>query len=275
MKKIKNPNKMVNGKNTFYYKYPQSKIATPNIDKLAAEGMRFTDMHAPSSVCTPSLYGILTGNYCFRSRLPQGAISGYRRALILPGQATVASLLKKHDYYTGIIGKWRLGLDWVIKPGHESALQIPGGASSNVQMVRDRNTGDIDFTKPPTDGPLKHGFDYSYILPASLDIGPYGYLKNDTLTEPLTENTKGNQLNTPGSPNYATGAFWRPGPMSQALILIMYCRILPTKPFLKLKIKQKMRGPIFFILLCPHLILPGFRQKNLLENQKRAFMATM
>src|SRR6185437_13478141 len=83
---------------------PESKINTPNIDELAAEGMRFTDMHAPSSVCTPSRYGILTGDYCWRSRLPQSVLSGYGRSLIEPGTPTVASLLKQHDYNTAVIG---------------------------------------------------------------------------------------------------------------------------------------------------------------------------
>lgn len=194
---------------------PESKITTLNIDKLASDGMRFTDMHAPSSVCTPSRYGILTGDYCWRSRLPEGVLSGYGRALILPGQPTVATLLKKHGYSTAVIGKWHLGLNWVIKSGHESALQIPENDPESTKMVRDINPDYIDFTKPVTDGPREHGFDYSYVLPASLDMAPYCYVQNDTLTEPLSSTTKGNELNPKSSPNYATGVFWRPGPMSQ------------------------------------------------------------
>lgn len=193
---------------------PDSKINTPNIDAFAQEGIRFTDAHAPSSVCTPSRYGILTGDYCWRSRLPQSVLSGYGRALIEPGQPTVASLLQAHGYNTGVIGKWHLGLDWVVKPGHDTALRIPENDPSGARMIKDMNPDDIDFTKPPTDGPLKHGFNYSYILPASLDMAPYCYLQNDTLTSPLTGSTKGNELNPKDSPNYATGAFWRPGPMS-------------------------------------------------------------
>ena len=129
----------------------ESKVGTPNIDGLASEGMRFTDMHAPSSVCTPSRYGILTGNYCWRSRLPEGVVSGYGRALIEPDQATVPAMLQKHNYYTAVIGKWHLGLDWVIKPGHESALQIPTNDPEGAKMVRDMNPDFINFTKPFTD----------------------------------------------------------------------------------------------------------------------------
>ncbi|MDP4285260.1 MAG: arylsulfatase [Bacteroidota bacterium] len=247
---------------------PESKIFTPNINQLASEGMRFTDMHAPSSVCTPSRYGILTGDYCFRSLLPHGAITGYGRALILPGQATVASLLKQNDYYTAIIGKWHLGLDWVVKPGHESALQIPENDPGGVRMVRDMNPDDIDFTKPPTDGPLKHGFDYSYILPASLDMGPYCYLQNDTLTEPITETTKGNELNPPGTPNYATGAFWRPGPMSAGFD---FNNVLPTftnKAVEFIKNQEHATKPFFLYFAMPAPHTPWLPSKEFIGKSK-------
>lgn len=233
---------------------PESKISTPNIDKLASEGMRFTDMHAPSSVCTPSRYAILTGDYCFRSRLPQGAIEGYGRSLLLPGQATVASLLKNHEYSTAIIGKWHLGLDWVVKPGHESALQVSKNAPSNVKMVQNMNPEDIDFTKPPTDGPIKHGFDYSYILPASLDMPPYCYMQNDTLISPLSSTTKGNDLYPADSPNWATGAFWRPGLMSPGFD---FSNVLPSfteKAVSYIKTKSHSKKPFFlyFAMPAPH-----------------------
>ncbi|MBI1343341.1 MAG: sulfatase-like hydrolase/transferase [Terrimonas sp.] len=193
---------------------PDSKIKTPHIDALARQSMRFLDAHAPSSVCTPSRYGILTGDYCWRSRLPQGVLSGYGRALIEQDQPTVASLLKNHDYQTAVIGKWHLGLNWVVKPGHESALQVPVNDPSQARMVRDMNPEDLDLSRPPLNGPLQHGFDYSYILPASLDMEPYCYLQNDTLTAPLSKRTAGSELHPKESPDYATGAFWRPGYMS-------------------------------------------------------------
>ena len=185
---------------------PGEKITTPNIDKLAESGMRFTDAHSPSSVCTPTRYSILTGQYPWRSRLPKGVLSGYGRALIETNQQTVASMLKEKGYSTAVIGKWHLGLDWVVKEGRESALEIPADSPNGAQILSTMNPDDIDFTKPPTDGPLKHGFDYSYILPASLDMEPYCYLKNDTLVEQPTGHTEGSDLNT----GY-TGAFWRAG----------------------------------------------------------------
>ena len=86
-------------------------IKTPNIDKLAVEGMRFTDAHSPSSVCTPTRYALLTGRYPWRSRLPKGVLRGYSRTLIENNRPTVASLLKSQGYQTAVVGKWHLGVD--------------------------------------------------------------------------------------------------------------------------------------------------------------------
>src|SRR6516165_5591834 len=88
------------------------KIATPNIDRLAAAGMRFTDAHSGSSVCTPTRYGILTGRYSWRTRLQSGVLGGYSPRLIEPGRLTVAELLRRAGYRTTAVGKWHLGMDW-------------------------------------------------------------------------------------------------------------------------------------------------------------------
>jgi len=117
-----------------------SKIKTPNIDRLASEGMRFTDAHSPSGVCTPTRYGLLTGRYAFRTRLKQGVLHGYDPMLIEPGRMTVASLLKKHKYETHAVGKWHLGL------GDEKKT---------------------DYDKPLRPGPLSVGFDSFFGIPAS------------------------------------------------------------------------------------------------------------
>ena len=183
---------------------PDGKIATPNIDKLASQGMRFTDAHSPSSVCTPTRYALLTGRYPWRSRLPVGVLRGYSRTLIEDNRLTVASLLKSQGYQTGVVGKWHLGLDWVLKQGKEQLASSEGfGIKSEL------NPDDIDFTQNPAQGPNTVGFDYSYVLPASLDMPPYCYLENHKLIEQPTAYTQGNKLES----GY-TGPFWREGKMS-------------------------------------------------------------
>lgn len=180
---------------------PDSKIATPHLDRLAAEGMRFRDAHSPSSVCTPTRYSILTGRYPWRSRKPVGVLRGYSRTLIEPDRATVAKLLKGNGYHTAVVGKWHLGLDWAL-PESKRALAQTAGYGIDEEMLPD----DIDFEGAITGGPHTAGFDYSYVLPASLDMPPYCYVENQTLTELPTDSTAGSSLDS----GY-TGAFWRPG----------------------------------------------------------------
>ena len=180
---------------------PEGKIRTPNIDKLAARGMRFTDAHSPSSVCTPTRYAIMTGRYPWRSRLPVGVLRGYSRPLIEEERPTVASMLRSRGYRTGVVGKWHLGLGWTPKPEHAGRLADP------MYGIRDEmDPAHIDLDKPMTAGPNSVGFDYSFVLPASLDMPPYAYVENHRLVEPLTSSTP---LSKPDT-GYA-GAFWREG----------------------------------------------------------------
>ncbi len=199
---------------------PTSKIPTPHIDRLAAEGMRFTDAHSPSSVCTPTRYGILTGRYCWRSRLPQGVLRGYGRALIDKERTTVASFLQQHGYHTGVVGKWHLGLDWILKEGHEQAMEAASTSVNGLGIVTEMDPQHIDFSKQPENGPLDRGFTYSFILPASLDMDPYCYLENDELLAVPSDSTPGNDLNT----GY-TEAFWRAGRIAPGF---EFDQVLPT-----------------------------------------------
>lgn len=138
---------------------PASTIPTPNLDRLAADGMAFLDAHTPSAVCTPTRYGLLTGRYCWRSRLKSGVQNGYGPPLIETDRSTIASFLKGHGYRTGIVGKWHLGLGFV--KGDDDS---------------------IDFAKKLTHGPNSLGFDFSHIIPASLDFPPYVYIENHQVT---------------------------------------------------------------------------------------------
>lgn len=197
---------------------PESKIQTPAIDRLASEGMMFMDAHSPSSVCTPTRYGILTGRYPWRSRLPTGVLRGYGQALIEAKELTVAELLKQKGYTTGVVGKWHLGLDWVIRDEFQDSIRL----LEDLPILTEINSDWINFNVPPQNGPLSHGFDYSYILPASLDMDPYCYLENDVLTELPDAYTPGNDLD---APSWATGAFWRAGRIAKSFD---FHEVLPT-----------------------------------------------
>ena len=92
--------------------YPDGKIPTPHLDRLASQGMRFTDAHAPSSLCTPTRYALLTGRYAWRTRLKSGVLWQYDKPLIEAQRLTLPAMLKQHGYRTAAVGKWHLGMNW-------------------------------------------------------------------------------------------------------------------------------------------------------------------
>ena len=222
---------------------PKGKIKTPNIDQIALQGMRFTDAHSASGVCTPTRYAIITGRYPFRSKLPVGVLRGYSRSLIDTDQQTVAKLLSQAGYSTGVIGKWHLGLDWTLKSGNEALLN-----EKELGIKTELNPEIIDFTKTATAGPKSAGFDYSYILPASLDMPPYLYVENQQVEELPTAYTAGNKMEKGYS-----GPFWREGKMSPSFD---FHQVLPrfidkANQFIE---NQKGEKPFFLYLplAAPH-----------------------
>ena len=92
-----------------------SKLQTPHIDRLCEHGVQLTDCHSTSALCTPSRYGLMTGRYNWRSRLKQSVLPGGADPLIEEGRSTIATMFKKHGYYTAAVGKWHLGLGWERK----------------------------------------------------------------------------------------------------------------------------------------------------------------
>src|SRR5215213_4396031 len=92
--------------------YPTNKLATPNLDRLVAEGMHFTDAHSGSAVCTPTRYGLLTGRYAWRTRLQEWVLASYEPPLIDEHRLTLPAFLKQHGYQTACMGKWHLGCNW-------------------------------------------------------------------------------------------------------------------------------------------------------------------
>jgi arylsulfatase A-like enzyme len=180
---------------------PEGKIPTPHIDRLAAAGMRFTDAHTTSSVCTPTRYGVLTGRYNWRSRLQSGVLGGLSPRLIEPGRLTVAGLLRKQGYHTAGIGKWHLGMDWPRKPRSE-------GFRDDIE--KGPEGWNVDFARPIANGPLSVGFDYYFGIAASLDMVPYTFIENDHVTAvptvdkafPLMPGKKGMTRRGPGAAEF-------------------------------------------------------------------------
>ncbi len=161
---------------------PKSKIATPHIDRLAREGMRFTDAHAPGPLCHPSRYGLITGRFPFRTDVSVWP----KKPLVAAGQMTIASLLKSQGYRTAMVGKWHLGF---LEDGYEK--QLPGG-------------------------PLACGFDSYFGMRASTDIPPYFFIRGDRAVNPPTQHIAAH--NSEGwSP--IQGEYWREGGIAPDLAL--------------------------------------------------------
>jgi len=149
----------------------RSKIPTPHIDRLAAEGMIFTDAHSTSSVCTPTRYGVLTGRYNWRTHLQKGVLWGFSAPLIEADRLTVPGLLKKQGYRTAMVGKWHLGMDLPVLEGKP----IMDGPKD----TRKPKATHIDWKGEIKNGPVDCGFDYLYGISASLDMAPYIWIEND------------------------------------------------------------------------------------------------
>ncbi len=173
---------------------PDSKIPTPNIDRIANEGMIFGDAHTSSSVCTPTRYSVLTGRYHWRTHLQKGVLGGFSKPLISPGRLTIASLLKRQGYTTAGIGKWHLGWDWPLKDG--------GTADDGGDFSKPYAKGwDVDYEGEIQNGPNDLGFDYFFGISASLDMPPYVYVRNRVPVQKATV-TKGFNRKGPAAADF-------------------------------------------------------------------------
>lgn len=159
--------------------YGRSKIPTPHLDRLAREGLRLTDAHSPSAVCTPTRYGLLTGRYAWRTRLKSGVLWGSSPNLIDDETVTLPEALRDAGAATYGVGKWHLGL----------------GAGEQT-----------DWSAPLVPGPLQHGFDHYFGIPASLDMTPYVYVLDEGVVEPADATVEGSAHRRQGG-----GGFWRGG----------------------------------------------------------------
>lgn len=210
---------------------PQSLIRTPYLDQIAAEGMRFTDAHTTSAVCTPTRYSLLTGRYNWRTRLKEGVLTGKSKALIPADRTTLGSMLQRSGYTTAFIGKWHLGMDWGLKEGETF---VEGGWNPE-------DYDQLDFSKPIENGPGTRGFDYSLALPASLDIAPYVYIENNQITSIPTKVTI----------DEGEYSWWREGPTSDDFIHEEVTPLFFEKSISYIQQQAKTDTPFFLYLALP------------------------
>lgn len=216
---------------------PESRIVTPHLDALIENGLKFTDAHTSSSVCTPTRYGILTGRYNWRSPLKKSVLSGFSKALIPRDRLTVAAMLQRNGYHTGFVGKWHLGWDWQLKPEKANLDEL------SVHP-------DVDYTKPVRNGPNDLGFDYSYGICGSLDMPPYVYVENGQSTSIPTDTTQ----------SVDDKGFWRKGltgkDFSHADVIDRFQE--KALRYIAERADQKEPFFLYYALAAPHTpILPG------------------
>jgi len=233
---------------------PKSKIPTPNLDRLATQSVRFTDAHAPTAVCTPTRYAILTGRYCWRSWLKKGVLGPYGKPVIEAGRLTVPAMLKQVGYKTACIGKWHLGWQWPTADGNPAAATgkestVPGGGAAKKQAG-----GKIDFTKPIAEGPTTRGFD-TYFGTDVPNYPPYCFIENDRT------------LGIPTIPKPNT-MFGNPGLMLEGWDLVQILPTLTKKAVAYVETAAKTPDKPFFLyfpLTSPHTPIvpaPEFKGKS-------------
>ncbi|MCX6858577.1 MAG: arylsulfatase [Verrucomicrobia bacterium] len=183
------------------YNPERGKIPTPHIDKLASQGMRFTDGHSSSGVCSPSRYTLLTGRYHWRTRLQSGIVPLWGAPLIAPDRVTVGTLAKQHGYRTACIGKWHLGWEWPIPADRETLFKAKSKGEATASEAQ-RAVWQEVFSQPIGGGPTTRGFDL-YFGTDVPNHPPFCFIENNRSvgipSEFLTARLVGNnQASLPG-----------------------------------------------------------------------------
>ena len=220
---------------------PKSKIPTPNLDKLSKEGIRFTDGHSSSGICTPSRYALLTGRYHWRDF--HGIVTGMGESVFKENQYTMPQMLKENGYKTACIGKWHLGWDWeTIRDKswtQQDSLQLWGRYFPYYPPQA------YDWTKPIPDGPLDHGFDY-YFGDGTINFPPYVFVENNRTTETPTVT-----MRTPK--NVGSEGPWeaRPGPAVKNWDFLNVLPTLTRKAVAYIEKQKKAKKPFFLYMAFP------------------------
>ena len=217
---------------------PKAAYKTPRLDKMAAEGIRFTDAHSPSTICSPSRYGLFSGQQIYRSTgRGGGAFEGPGGPSYLkPGTLTLGGMLQEKGYRTGVFGKWHVGLTWLDKDGKRL-----GGGFKNSLLI------DYEKSTPLIDGPNERGFDESFVTPNCPTTDPlYCYIENGMV--PVPANQRYNPANTPnpgGKWRWDNDAGWvAPGYEFVNADLLFYEK---TKNFIMKHRKETPEKPFFTV----------------------------
>ncbi|MEQ8789212.1 MAG: arylsulfatase [Pirellulaceae bacterium] len=237
----------------------EAKVATPNLDRLAREGMRFTDAHSASTVCTPSRYSLLTGRMCFRTGY-RGVFTGVGGpALIEEGRLTLPQMLRDHGYTTACIGKWHIGMTFLTKdgaPAHEARVPREAPADWREGGPALRQVQLVDFSRPIPDGPTTRGFDRFFgtaCCPTTDWL--YAFIDQDRVPTPPTK-----QLDRTPLPQHAYSRDNRRGMIAPDFDLeeVDLVFLEKSRQFLTEHVKQRPGRPFFLLHSMQAVHLPSF-----------------
>lgn len=175
---------------------PESKIPTPNIDRMAAQGVRFVDAHTPCGVCSPTRYGLMTGRYPWRTELKTQVLWPWDKPLIDKDRLTLPKMLKASGYKTACFGKWHLGWDWATTDGSKVNSQVRIGDPQ--REIRYEFARKVKFDEPVREGPTTRGFDYYFGVDLP-NFPPYTFIENDRLLARPTEQKPDKMFGWPGA----------------------------------------------------------------------------
>ncbi|MEC3908408.1 arylsulfatase [Tamlana sp. 2201CG12-4] len=234
---------------------PNSKIPTPNLDQLAAEGMRFTDAHSSSGICSPSRFALLTGTYHWRRT--HNIVNAFGKPMFNDSDVTIPELLKTKGYVTAAIGKWHLGWDW--KFNREPTGEV-------LQWGKKRKfykPEDVDWTNPIKGGPLGQGFDY-YFGDGTINFPPYAWIENENFVK--LPNTDMDPNNVGYGINEGSWEF-RPGPKVKGWNPY---EVLPalTKKTVSYIQKQEKDKPFFLYMALPSPHAPIIPNDEFVDKSK-------
>jgi len=233
---------------------PNSPVDTPNIDRIANEGVRFTNAHSPSSVCSPTRYGILTGRYPWRGPLSGPVVQVFRPSVVEPARLTVGEMLQQAGYDTAMIGKWHLGLNWVTTDG-----QPANSTGTNV-----------DYSQPFTGGPIHHGFD-TYFGDDVINWPPFTMIRDNRTVGIPVGNANGDPYRPLGGtlPGYVTPGYATPD--------VLPALVDEAESYIADKAAQTSPFFLYLPLTAPHepIVPPPFMQGSTGTNNYGDFIATV